>query len=241
MKFLILNLTLIISVNTHAKFEVNNRQVWPESLKQATSLLMKMEMKQNCKRVTVDQMPMLDCEYQTSYPDRKWGKVLLLDISQEKWMSWIGNACAAISQNNKKCYDAVVQRIRHQSGGQIPWQGIVFEDIKPRDGVNEMYCFRHGISIAIHGLPRWLTRQPTAQEIRLCYEGLDIYFVGKMPRPISLTVQEFQTMTGEKGMADSKGEGTLLWLSRISEVLQLSMQDPRNLFIDLWVRKYVRP
>ena len=217
-------------------------QTWPASLVAAAKPLMKMEMKQNCRAFEEDGLKLLDCQFSTSSSDKKYGRVILFDISLEQWMSWIWTACQKINQTNSNCYQKISARIKHQSGGQIPWRGIIYEDIKPKNGINEMYCFRNGISVAIHGLTRWLTRQPTADEIKTCFEAPDdrIYFVGQFPRPISLPVSDFQRMTGEKGMIDSNGESTLLWLHRISEILGDSMNNENNLFIDLWAQLNVK-
>lgn len=216
------------------------RAQWPESLVRATKALMKMEMKQKCKSYQENGLPLLDCEYWTSKSDRKYGRAILFDVSQEQWMSWIWSACSDIGKADAACFQAVARQIQGQSGGQIVWRGIVYEDIKPRNGVNEMYCFRQGISVAIRGLERWMTRQPTSAEIQTCFESEDIYFVGKYPRPISLAVEDWQRMTGEKGLVDSNGQSTMLWLQRISQVLPAGMGQQHLAFIDLWTRLNIK-
>jgi hypothetical protein len=217
-------------------------ETWPPSLVAAAQRLMVMEMKQDCKPLEEDGLRLLDCQYSTSKPDKKYGRVVLFDISLEQWMSWIWTACEKINQSNSNCYKKVSAQIRAQSGGQIPWRGVIYEDIKPKNGVNEMYCFRYGISVAIQGLTRWLTRQPTEEEIKTCFEASDdlIYFVGKFPRPISLSVSDFQKMTGETGMTDSNGESTMLWLKRIAQILPQGIGDENLLFIDLWTKLNVK-
>ena len=45
------------------------------------------------------------------------------------------------------------QHILGQSGGQFPVAGVVYEDIIPADGVNEIYCFRDGVTVSVEGVP----------------------------------------------------------------------------------------
>lgn len=215
---------------------------WPESLVQATKILMKMEMKQTCTSFQENGIPLLNCEYWTGKPDRKFGRVILFDVSQEQWMSWIYNACNAIGKANSKCYNQVANQIFTQSGGQIAWRGIVYENLRGGDSLNEMYCFRNGISVAMKGLERWMTRQPTSDDIKKCFEEPDssLYFVGKFPRPISLNVNDYQRLTGEKGLADKNGEGTVAWLVRIGEILPVGMGASNLKFIDMWTKLNVK-
>jgi hypothetical protein len=213
---------------------------WPPALRQVTSRLMKMEMKQNCRTTMADELPLLDCSYRTAPPNSRSAQVLLVDIPQTKWMDWVGNACARINKNNSNCYKKVIDQIRGQSGGQIPWSGIVYEDIKPKDGRNEAYCFRYGVSVAVKGLQRWLTRPLTEEEVRLCKESQDIIFVGVFPRPISFSLSDYTAATGKSGFLASPGVGNTLWLAEIRSVLKTSMNSKENLFINEWAKNYVK-
>lgn len=215
---------------------------WPPSLVNATKILMRMEMKQRCTSFQENGVPLLNCEYYSGKPDRKFGRVILFDVSQEQWMSWIFHACNAIGKANDKCYSQVATQIFRQSGGQIAWRGIVYENLRGGDSLNEMYCFRNGISVAMKGLERWMTRQPTSDDIKTCFEAPDseIYFVGKFPRPISLNVNDFQRMTGEKGLAAPNGNGTLAWLTRIGQILPVGMGSNSLQFIDLWTKLNIK-
>lgn len=229
-----------ISVYASLSFADPSAQTWPESLRQETSQLMRMEMKQDCRTTSFDELPMLDCIYRTAGPDKRTAQVLLVDVPQAKWMDWIGNACARIGKANASCHRQVVQQIRTQSGGQIPWSGIIYEDIKPKDGKNEAYCFRTGVSVAVTGLQRWLTRPLTAEEVRLCRESQEIIFVGVFPRPISLSLNDYSKATGKSGFLASPGVGNTKWLAEIRSVLKASMKSDQNLFINEWAKKYVK-
>jgi hypothetical protein len=213
---------------------------WPSSLKQETDRLMKMEMKQKCSPTKFDDLPVLNCIYRTASPQSRTAQVLLVDIPQSKWMDWIGHACSLVQVTKNTCYKKVVDQIRKQSGGQIPWAGIVYEDIKPRDGKNEAYCFRYGISVAVTGLTRWLTRPLTNNEVRLCFESDDVVFVGVFPRPISFSLSDYIEVTGKNGFWDSPGVGNKKWLEEIRAVLKDSMNSDQNVFINEWTKKYVK-
>lgn len=233
---------LFIGLMVLSNARADHPNSWPASLITAAKPLMNMEMKQNCRSFEEDEVKLLDCQFTTAKPDKKYGRVILFDISLEQWMSWIWSACHKINQTNSNCYQKTANQIRIQSGGQIPWRGVIYEDIKPQNGVNEMYCFRYGVSVAIKGLPRWLTRQPTEQEIRTCFEADNdqIYFIGQFPRPISLSVKDYQKMTGEKGLTDSTGASTLQWLERISQILPEGMDEENLLFVDLWAKLNIK-
>ena len=215
---------------------------WPELLKTETAKLMKMEMKQDCKSEVVENIPVLKCFYKTSEKVPKKARVTLIDVSQERWMNWIGNACNKVKSkvpNLNLCYVATVKQIREQSGGQIPWAGLVYEDMQLPVGL-EVYCFRKGISIRMDGWKKWSTHQLSEEEMNLCETSDKINFVGQYPRPISFGVDEYIQLQGSKSFKDKAGANTVNWLKEIETVLIKSFSSGENAFINYWVQANIK-
>lgn len=206
---------------------------WPDSLAKATSKLMTFRRDENCRPLIVNAMRLIDC---TQKAGTKRATTRLLDVSQSRWMSWIGNACLkqkTVSQS--ACHNAVVRKIFLQSQGKIPWSGIIFEDIDPADGRTEAYCFRYGISVALSDFPKLMTYQPTQSHDYNCKYSTQLVTVGRYPRPISLHVSTYMKRSGLEGMTNAEGKGNSRWLNEIKNVLTTSMNSTENRFINYWV------
>jgi hypothetical protein len=215
---------------------------WPELLKTETAKLMKMEMKQDCKSEVVENIPVLRCFYKTSEKLPKKARVTLIDISQERWMNWIGNACNKVKSkvpHLNLCYIATVKQIRTQSGGQIPWTGLVYEDMKQPAGL-EAYCFRNGISIRMDGWKKWSTHQLSEDEMNLCETSDKINFIGHYPRPISFSIDEYIKLHGNKNFKENDGTNTVIWLEEVETILMNSFANDENAFINYWVEANVK-
>ena len=223
----------------------DQKQKWPESLALMTKQLLRMEMKQNCHSTVIEGMNMLDCQYRTGGPGQTVnGRVVLMDVTQDMWMNWIGNACQKLTHvDSESCYKTVIDRILQQSGGQIPWRGNVYEDQTPTDGKFEAYCFRDGIGIGVTGLDRWMARDVTPEESRLCLESQDVIRVGLYPRPIGLSVDEYARSSRGKAInayLNPDGKGNKAWLEEVRKTLKEAYHSDENFFITEWARLNVR-
>ena len=49
--------------------------------------------------------------------------------------------------------------------------GVVYEDIIPADGVNEIYCFRDGVTVAIDGVPHRGTAPMSPEQVEKSISG----------------------------------------------------------------------
>ena len=63
-----------------------------------------------------------------------------------------GNASCLIVKGNKDidaCANKLAYAIIDASGSQFPVAGIVLEDLRPRDGMQEAYIFRDGVTVRV--------------------------------------------------------------------------------------------
>src|SRR5208282_831571 len=126
-------------------------------------------MEVNPKPVTVagwEGFPTVQCTYSVedkALNTNKTAVVILLDPDAHRLARWMVNAYltakgSATTNDLKKLADFIIW----QSGGQFPVRGIVYEDILPANGINEIYCFRDGVTVKINGVDHRSEKQPTA-------------------------------------------------------------------------------
>ncbi len=102
----------------------------------------------------------------------KHAEVILLNPDPRQVSRWVVSACAAARGGwlDPRDTDRLFHHILGQSGGQFPVAGIVYEDMEG-DGLNKVYCFRHGVTVQVPGIPNGQTTQPTETQIDLSLYG----------------------------------------------------------------------
>lgn len=93
---------------------------------------------------------MIETSYSVADDDGtiKKGRVVLFNPSPELLTAWIANAtievCSTYDEGMALQFAAY---IKSQSSAQFPVVGTVWEDLKPRDGVQEAYPFLDGVTM----------------------------------------------------------------------------------------------
>ena len=122
-------------------------------------------------------LPTQQCRYSVrdkKTGERKQGVVVLFNPSAQKLAEWILNACEQVApkQTRTACTSRVFGRVLDQSGGQFPVAGVVYEDLIPKDGVNEAYAFRDGVTVLQDGVDHRGTGALSEGELTAALTGM---------------------------------------------------------------------
>jgi hypothetical protein len=196
-------------------------------------------MEANPKPVVVpgwEGFPTVQCTYSVedkALNTNKTAAVILLDPDARRLARWMVNACiavkgAATTNDLKKLADFILW----QSGGQFPVRGIVYEDILPANGINEIYCFRDGVTVKINGVDHRSEKQPTAAQIEKSLTATlnDVTWVGKYARIQSTTREQYKAAGGREDV-----EGTN-WLEVSRKLYQKAWNSDTNELMTAWVK-----
>jgi len=193
-------------------------------------------MEQNCEPWNYrdwDKFPIQLCKYTVSDKNRttKTAQVILLDATPEKLALWVLSTCKNVKGSTEaSCTDKLSRQIINQSGAQFPVAGIVFEDILPEDGINEIYCFRNGVTVKIGGVPHRGTLQPSQQEQELCINGA-VSKTLKFARIAGTSREEFIANGGAEDVAGNK------WNEVIKKLYQGAFNSDVNELLVAWAKK----
>ncbi|MGA2176306.1 MAG: cellulase [Verrucomicrobiota bacterium] len=196
-------------------------------------------MEANPKPVVVsgwEGFPTMQCTYSVldkALNTNKTAVVILLDPDAHRLARWMVKACisvkgSATTNDLKKLADFIIW----QSGGQFPVRGIVYEDILPANGINEVYCFRDGVTVKIKGVDHRSEKQPTPGQIEksLTATLYDVTWVGKYARIQSTTREEYMAAGGTENV-----EGTN-WLEVSRKLYQKAWNSGTNELMAAWVK-----
>ncbi len=169
----------------------------------------------------------------------KSADVILLDAPPERVARWIVSAIVEV----KGDYDPdagkkVFANIIGQSGGQFPVAGVVYEDILPEDGKNEIYCFRDGVTVAVEGVPHRGIEPMTKEQVAASIEG-KVTRVYTYARICSTSPQMWIDAGGAKDVWDGK-KATEAWMGVIRKEYQAAWESDRNALIVAWVKANVK-
>jgi len=165
----------------------------------------------------------------------KSADVILLDAPPERVARWIVQAIVEV----KGDYDPaqgkkVFANIIGQSGGQFPVAGVVYEDILPEDGKNEIYCFRDGVTVMVEGVPHRGTEPMTKEQVAASIDG-KVKRVYTYARICSTSPLMWIEAGGEKDVWDGK-KATEAWMNVIRREYQAAWNSDRNALIVAWVK-----
>lgn len=167
---------------------------------------------------------------------RKSADVILLDPSAQQIARWIVSALIEVEGKYQPDRGrALFTHIIGQSGGQFPVAGVVYEDILPADGVNEIFCFRDGVTVAVEGVPHRGTEPLTPDQIQQSIAG-EVKRVYTFGRIASTSPQQWIASGGDAGVLDSDGKPTCMWLDKVRAAYQDAWRSDRNALLVAWLR-----
>ncbi len=175
--------------------------------------------------------PLKRCRY--AVPDvtgHKSTEVIMLNPSAKRLARWIDSAC----DGDAACIDTLVERILWQSSAQFPVAGIVLEDIRPRDGHFEMYCFRDGVRVEVVGFETKSTARPTDDHVDSCLRG-ELIQPTSFARIAGTTPAQYLASGGREAVIE-EGRPTAIWLDVTRTLYQAAWESSRNALIDAWVQ-----
>jgi hypothetical protein len=180
--------------------------------------------------------PTMQCTYSVhdkALNTEKTAAVILLDPDARRLARWMVNACIAVkgsatTNDLKKLADFIIW----QSGGQFPVRGIVYEDILPANGINEIYCFRDGVTVKIDGVDHRSEKQPTAAQTEKSLTAVlkEVTWVGRYARIQSTTREQYKAAGGREDV-----EGTN-WLEVSRKLYQKAWNSETNELMTAWVK-----
>lgn len=182
-------------------------------------------------------------EYRTGYDSTVCGpkkaRVYLLDPSPRKLALWILTACWEAKGSLDYRYTEKMRRtVLHQSGGQFPVSGIVYEAMY-KAGDYVPYLFRDGVTV-------WLadsTLRPGRGHID--DKSLDCYLrtkkselrsrTGRFARIIGTTPEQYIACGGKEDVV-SDGRTTVHWLDVVRKLYKKAWTSDRNELMIIWAR-----
>jgi endoglucanase len=179
--------------------------------------------------------------YTYSVRDRSTGtnktaSVIMLNPDARQLARWIVTACLeAKGSADEASIHKLANHIISQSGAQFPVRGVVYEDILPANGINEVYCFMDGVTVKINGVDHRSEKQPSPEEMQKALKALaaDVTWVGKYARVQSATREDYQKAGGKEDV-----EGTA-WLNVSRKLYQAAWKSDRNELMIAWAKAHL--
>ncbi len=200
-------------------------------------------MEQDCEPATYpgwEGFPLIKCRYQVkdSNGTQKSATVIMLNPSPEQLARWVVHTCLEVKGSVEKRYtDKLSKHIIDQSGAQLPVAGIVFEDMLPKDGIYEIFCFRNGVTVRIRGIKHLSTLQPTNEEIERSLNG-EIISTFVYARLQSTTREQYRANGGTVDVGSSaSGQRKAAWLEVSRQLYQAAWGHDRNELMIAWARE----
>jgi hypothetical protein len=170
----------------------------------------------------------------------KSADVVMLNPSPEQVARWIVSALVEV----KGKYDPadgqkLFKHVIGQSGGQFPVAGVVYEDILPEDGKNEIYCFRDGVTVVIEGVPHRGTDPMTPAQVEASISGKvkRVYTYGRIA---STSPQMWIDAGGSKDVLQADGKPNEKWLETVRKSYQDAWVKDRNELFVAWVKSNMK-
>jgi hypothetical protein len=171
----------------------------------------------------------------------KSADVILLDPSADRIARWIVEALVEVNgtytpDDGRKLFKEIIG----QSGGQFPIAGVVYEDILPADGKNEIYCFRDGVTVQVQGVPHRGIDPMTPAQIEASINGR-VTRIYTYARIASTSPQMWVAAGGSKEVIGKDGKPTEKWMETIRKAYKSAWNSDRNALIVAWVKANMKP
>lgn len=177
-------------------------------------------------------------KYTYSVKDRtngetKTASVIMLNPDARQLARWIVTACVEAKGSAAEAHARkLANRIISQSGAQFPVRGIVYEDILPANGINEVYCFMDGVTVKINGVDHRSEKQPSPEQMAkaLNASAADVTWVGVYARIQSTTREEYRKAGGKENTSGAA------WLDVSRKLYQQAWGSDRNELMIAWAK-----
>lgn len=165
--------------------------------------------------------------------EMKDAKVYMLNADAHKLAQWVATTAWEARHSLDQLYtNAIINRIIHQSNGQFPVLGMVYEDM---DGNGQFsYMFKDGVTCYFADDAHKIGyKDPTPEMIDFCVnftdDDLDTY-TGRYGRIISTTREDYYAYGGKEdvGRSDTRNTRSLSWLKTVRELYQQAWNSPYN-------------
>jgi hypothetical protein len=167
---------------------------------------------------------------------KKPADVVLLDPSADQIARWIVQALVEVRGTYDPAAGAkLFKHILGQSGGQFPVRGVVYEDILPEDGKNEIYCFHDGVTTAVEGVPHRGTEGMTDAERKASIES-KVTRVYTYARIQSTSPAMWIAAGGAEHVVGADGKPSQKWLDEVRKAYQAAWTSDRNELMVAWVK-----
>lgn len=237
---LLFSLPLLLALALAGVARAQERPLPPDALRRVKTffetLMGSRYMEHNCEPTTYpgwEGLPLQQCKYGVKGQKdavRKTAKVILLDASPEQLARWVVSTCMEVTGGAaSRCIGKLSRQIIGQSGAQFPVAGIVFEDIIPEDGIFEVYAFRSGVTVRVHGVTHLGTKQPTSDEIEKSLNG-EVISSMKFARIQSTTREQYRAAGGTRNVVG------LAWLDVVRDLYKAAWGKDRNELMIAWAR-----
>jgi hypothetical protein len=160
----------------------------------------------------------------------------MLNPDARQLARWIVTACLeAKGSVDEASTHKLANHIISQSGAQFPVRGVVYEDILPANGINEVYCFMDGVTVKINGVDHRGEKQPSPEQMKKALNAAlaDVTWVGKYARLQSTTREDYRKAGGKEDV-----EGTA-WLDVNRKLYQAAWKSARNELMIAWVKAHL--
>lgn len=172
----------------------------------------------------------------------KQAMVYLLNPSPEKLAMWVATTCRITKKSLSATYtDRVLDWVMHQSGGQFPVKGVVFEDQYVK-GQQEPYLFKDGVTVYMEDTLHWpasgvLTIADQLFAIEVANSDLKMQ-TGQFARICSTTREDYLA-SGGRDTVGNKTDRQLSWLEVVRKLYQRAWNSDVNPLMVMWARRHL--
>ena len=166
----------------------------------------------------------------------KTASVIMLNPDARQLARWIVTTCIeAKGSVDEASIRKLTDHIISQSGAQFPVRGVVYEDIRPANGINEVYCFVDGVTVKVKGVEHRSEKQPSPEQMQKALHAVvaDVTWVGKYVRLQSTTREDYRAAGGKEDV-----EGAA-WLNVSRKLYQAAWKSDRNELMIAWAKAHL--
>ncbi|HTN37451.1 MAG TPA: hypothetical protein VL053_10280 [Arachidicoccus sp.] len=173
----------------------------------------------------------------------KKGLVYLLNPAPEQLAIWILTTCWIVKKRLDYRYThQLLDWIRHQSGGQFPVKGIVYEDQYVR-GYQEPYLFKDGVTVYVKDSTRWPADKTLSEDqLRFCLQVDNQVLkpaTGQYARICSTTREDYITNGGVVAVGD-KDHRNWSWMEVVRKLYQKAWHGDTNELMIMWAKRHLK-